>query len=138
MKREIKFRGKPFDPSAFGLDFVYGGYYKEPTDERAMFPEDQSLIVTDDLEHIPVIPETVGQFLGIQDKNKIDCYDGDKYINHENGLTGTLKIINSVGGIIVYAEEEKNGNTYNYRPFHEMDLTDFEICGNIHTTPNNN
>jgi len=67
--REIKFRGKTIDTN----EWVYGNYVYSEEDGRA-FIYTTGYFGSGTYE---VIPETAGQFLGRQDKNKIDIYRGD-------------------------------------------------------------
>jgi len=76
--RENKFRGK-----IIGLNrWVYGGFFKTSDgkcfivlDDVKIF-EDAMLndVITDFLE---VDPKTVGQYIGLGDKNEIEIYEGD-------------------------------------------------------------
>ncbi len=76
------------------------------------------------------------QFTGLKDKNGKEVYDKDIYRNGENGLIiGLLEITKTIGGDLVYCTERKDGNTWNHIPFYELDITDFEIIGNIHANP---
>lgn len=68
--REIKFRGKRVDNG----EWVVGGFTLDAAGEPRI------TTVTDDKEGLvfnKVIPETVGQFTGKQDRNSSDVFDGD-------------------------------------------------------------
>jgi uncharacterized phage protein (TIGR01671 family) len=77
----------------------------------------------------------VMQYAGIQDKKGKEVYDGDIYRNGENGLIGVLEYHPGIGGYTLYTTEKKDGEIYNHRPFADLDLTDFEVIGNIHHNP---
>jgi uncharacterized phage protein (TIGR01671 family) len=135
--RPIKFRGKRIDIG----EWVYGYYLVEDGDV---------LIATDNgdedghiLEFAKVIPETVGQYTGLKDKNGLEIYDGDivsfttfDCFDHDTQWTGVIKFANGQWEIW---DSDKS-------PYYDSDGAfslywvcgqdeEIEIIGNIHTNP---
>ena len=137
--REIKFRGKRVDNG----EWVYGGYHKHiarqicPIGDKLNDSDIKHLIVQSGfadwnmpkpLQAVEVIPETVGQFTGLHDKNGVEIYEGDR-----------LKRIGDDGDEIFIIEwnEQSGGFNLNYIYFGEIyDLEelwpDSQVIGNIH------
>jgi uncharacterized phage protein (TIGR01671 family) len=128
--REIKFRGKRIDNG----EWVYGYYcFNGYTDEQKHFiiPDYASAFYG-----IEVIPETVGQFTGLHDKNGKEIYEGDycKLIN-ASGFTGYGHVQCNDGCFdIVFKEPLFSGGVYRHRDYLKCWTINYavEIIGNIH------
>lgn len=72
VNREIKFRGIPL----FGKEFVYGSLIID-TDEKGEKVYVIRRIESGKVSNFEVKEETVGQSIGLQDKNLEDIYEGD-------------------------------------------------------------
>lgn len=139
--RKIEFRGKRVDTGAW----VYGGYHKHI--KRQISPIGDSL-QDDDIAHliiqsgfadwnmpkplqaIEVIPETVGQFTGLHDKNGKEIYEGDvvkvsdmKVMIRWNNKTSSFHGLFMIGS--------RQMDTVNLGCL----TSDDEIIGNIHDNP---
>lgn len=150
MDREILFRGKRMDNG----EWVDGYYFER---------EERSFIMTDtypiDEEYnctpiriiaVEVIPETVGQYTGLKDKNGKKIFEGD--IAKYNTIAANERIVygivkyrstyeqyrshNPCGYIIDWQKNNSTGRTLREDlPFWCDSMSNMEIVGNIHDNP---
>lgn len=122
--REILFRGKRVDKGKwiYGLPYKakYGGI---------------SAIVDNDEERFLIIPETVGQFTGLYDKNGKRIFEGD-IVKAQDDIFGS-PFCDGITGKIVYDEcayfiEPQNPIESQWL-FNECAV--YEVIGNIHDNP---
>ena len=116
--REILFRGKT-DKG----EWVYGDLFK-------VF-DDGSFIHDGKCHSVKVIPETIGQYTGLTDKNGTKIFEGDIVHISERGKSVNGKIIFEnayCGGWLVADETEKSKCSLAMR-------NDVEVIGNIHDNP---
>lgn len=74
-----------------------------------------------------VIPETIGQFTGVYDKNGKEIYEGDIFEldDYTNGVIVYLENSGSYG----FSFKDDEGNLYT-EPFSYYDFDEMEILGN--------
>lgn len=138
MNRNIKFRGKCKNTGKW----VYG-YLSDETETllgkkytRKVIFEDLKSFQTDNFAYVvrdlEVIPETVGQFTGLYDKNKEEIYEDDILCLNHNG-SNYLVVVgwnNEVGAWCIRFDTER---IVGVKPLGEW-LCDYsmEVIGSIH------
>ena len=113
MSREILFRGKRIDNG----EWVYGYY---------LIAGGMPFISTfGEKEPIAVIPETVGQFTGLYDKNGVEIYEGDRI--HWGDTYGAVIFYQ---GSWCYIQDGSSELDYDLLNYYAKQY--FEVIGNIH------
>lgn len=114
MNREILFRAK----RKYDDEWTYGDLEHNGKGEMKWVNGDE------------VIPETVGQYIGLTDKNGEKIFEGD-IVRVTVGIYGYKSTYNS------YVEEVKfyNNGMAVFLPFSNSDIVEVEIIGNIYDNP---
>lgn len=123
--REILFRGKRADY----WDWIYGFYFHQKDN-----PIEGHFIIDSKGFDQEVIPETIGQFTGLTDKNGVKIFEGDilKCINPNDGEEFITDFIASLVNGFTF----KNVSLTRQLSFFDNDWPDeIEVIGNIHDNP---
>lgn len=117
--RKILFRGKRVDNG----EWVSGYFARFAHGEIPVILEDTE----SELKDYKVIPDTVGQFTGLLDKNGKEIYEGD-VVTFDNNLQGISKVMFAEGCYMVVAKNYATALTFRLanRTF---------VAGNIHDKP---
>ena len=129
--REVIFRGKRLHDNKW----IYGNFISDCEGnphiiEPRFFCEDGHHLQYEDNTDTPVfiIPETVGQFTGLTDKNGTKIFEGDILTIENEGVYAAIKYNESNAAF--YVEDEDHEDYLG-----EAWETDVVIIGNIHDNP---
>ena len=128
--REILFRGKTKDGR-----WIYGDLWHRPYGNNSVaivsFTEDTG--TTGGLE---VIPETVGQYTGLKDKNGKEIYEGDIAFHRDYECFGYVVFSGdeSAFAFLVITGSNNNGATTEFEWLYDY-ADELEIIGDIYENP---
>lgn len=139
MQREIKFRGKRVDNG----EWVHGNYFIDERDIEDGFiwreiPQIQQRY-GDHYQYFDVIPETIGQYTGLKDKNGKEIYEGDIVNCEKRGAAfyRSVVVYNSIMG-----RHDVNAMDCMFPMTLDcceddisIDGNDYEVIGNIYENP---
>lgn len=136
MNREILFRGKTpsYDEYIDDGEWVEGFYTRFNGKEHRIY---SGYAETDCGDYYPdwcnVRPETVGQFVGLTDKNGKQMFEGDI-------VTGLFLFGLSVNAVVTFQDgafglEWHRGNAKTFNAFTSICNVEYEVIGNIHDNP---
>jgi len=125
--RELRFRGISLDTN----EWVYGyGVVQniEHNEARIINSTGGNMMHNWDVK-----PETVGQFIGLNDNNGFDVYEGDILNVNYSGHLMKEAVVFSTGGFKKSYLGDENEN--HALPFTSLSSKNVEVIGNIHQHP---
>ena len=143
--KEILFRGKRIDNG----EWVDGYYYESKISgcfilsPKIKVRKKDGVVINDSFEVFEVIPETVGQFTGLTDKNDKKIFEGDiVHAVYQVGYVGCKNVDYGIG-VVKYCASYYGGASYEIdiigdsgsRVFTASLENGVEVIGNIHDNP---
>lgn len=129
--RRIEFRAKKVDTE----EWVYGVPVPDPTSDRALFIVTLSTPIrsAEDVAQrvVEVYPETIGQYVGIQDTRNVDVYENDEVGHYYFDEAGVLSIAKDVMHYDDNCTYDYGGRCIGY-DINGFWGNDFFILGNTH------
>lgn len=134
MNREILFRGKRRDNGKwiYGNFIDWGNHVQVYIFPLLDFATAMDLLTSINVYAKAVIPDTIGQFTGLCDKNGNKIFEGD-FVKVTTGLEGYKSTYHSTIHRVTY--DVRNCGVAVFYPFDNSDMVEAEVIGNIYDNP---
>lgn len=130
MIRKIKFRGKCREKGYW----VYGDLLGNPLLKNTEIREYDSCLIPPYHADYPVDPDTIGQYIGFNDCDDEEVYEGD-LLRDDNGHIYVVKYLTKYLGFCIADYVEVMSNPDAWRPltmaWWKEYGEDLDICGNV-------
>lgn len=134
--REIKFRGKALNRNYYVGDWLDGSLLKIAESRYAVVPSLGEIKAGQAFQDFEVWPDTIGQYLEVQDKNGEEFCEHD-VVQNESGEVGVVFIESGTLWIGSYGHGFTGLKSYTAADgICGDDLKKWEVVGNIHDDPN--
>lgn len=129
--RETLFRGKDTESGEWLYGWVFGEKDKSIVEINTKYISEYGV---DAYHASPVIPETVGQYIGLDDKNGVKIFEGDVVIDcyGKKGYVAFLQ--QEMGYSIVYEHHDSRIGHRSRGGFYNRDHG-LEVIGNVDDNP---
>ena len=126
--REILFRGKRADNG----QWVYGFYAQELQGRHYILADEGDFYDGPMLTMVEVIPETVGQYTGLKDRNGVKIFEGDvvRYLNSIESGNGVV-IFDACAFLFNWIDIDETDSLLRYFQCSK----ELEVIGNVHDNP---
>ena len=124
--RKILFRGKRVDNG----EWVQGSLFSEGT----RFEIVRGTCNTVGIEGVEVIPETIGQYTGLTDKNGKHIFEGD-IIDTPDRLIKVVWLTGNAQFDLNFIRYAHDIIITNFKGIYMRDLKEYEVIGNMHDNP---
>ena len=131
--REILFRGKRADNGqwVYGVPLIgkTSGVFMVWIESVSWYIQGV-ISIRDVVKQAEVIPETIGQYTGLDDKNGVKIFEGDIVREHVNDYTPIYQ-----NGIYMAYNVDKIDDPYVSTQFNVIWRNGCEVIGNLHDNP---
>jgi uncharacterized phage protein (TIGR01671 family) len=130
--REIKFRGKRIDNGEWVISYAIRNY-----GENAWENLKGKIYLLEDIlnpKWIEVIPDTIGQYTGLKDKNDVEIYEGD-FVEDKQKNIFLIQYDEMISGFYPFNVALSSIDEFDDINIEYISSSEYKKIGNIHDNP---